>query len=233
MHNQTQVQRGTTTPRERRSGFGALQPFAARIAAYRPRQTIAVLLILTLSVLNPLAASPVYAVDSPTPLSPAYGTTATINNFPPLGIPELVWTPVAGATKYRLQLSPDIGFATKFEFTTANTRYTPTTASQFSDGTWYWRVRVDAPAASEYSATMVFTKQWASLDNAPALLSPADGATLDFYDQPIFSWQSVTGAASYKFQVAASPAGFGAPALNQTTLATTFQPTTKLANATY
>ncbi len=67
MQNQTLVSGGMTTPRERRSGFGALRRFAAQIAAGgRPRHIITVLLILTSSVLNPLAASPVYDDDGKT-----------------------------------------------------------------------------------------------------------------------------------------------------------------------
>jgi hypothetical protein len=240
MQNQSLVSRETTTWRERRSGFGALRPFAARIAAaLRPRRIIAVLLILIGGVLNPLAAPTVYAVDVPAPLSPADGAITTVSSDPPLGIPEFSWTAVAGATRYRLQVTQSIaGFsdATQtFDVTTSNTRYTPvsTYLSKLRDGDLYWHVRVESPTVGAYSATMHFIKQWASVDNAPILSAPADSAVLDFYDQPAFSWQPVTGAASYKFQIATSPGGFGSPTVNLTTLATAIQPTTKLANGAY
>jgi len=55
------------------------------------------------------------------------------------GIPEFGWTAVPGAVNYRVQFSQDVGFATFVEATTPNTRFTPTNASQFPDGTWWWR----------------------------------------------------------------------------------------------
>lgn len=190
--------------------------------------------VVLAAVFVPGAAVRVYALDAPTPLSPSDGTTTTIESYPPLGIPEFTWAPVSGATRYRIQVSGDIAFASLIvNDTTTNTRYTPTSAGSFSDGTWYWRVRVEAPSpASDYSAPMAFTKQWAAATNAPTLSSPASGATVDFYNKPAFSWEPVTGAAYYKFQIAATP-GFSSLLVNQTTLATTYQPDTKLTNGSY
>jgi hypothetical protein len=174
------------------------------------------------------------ALIPPVPLAPADGTVTTVADYPPLGIPEFSWLPSPGATSYRLQFSQDVAFTTKVEFTTANARYTPADATKFPDGVWYWRVRADAPSpASDYSATLSFTKQWATPDNLPLLVAPAADATLDFYDHPTFSWQPVMGAAYYRFQIAASPDGFATPRYSQTTLATAHQPTTKLANGIY
>ena len=189
-------------------------------------------LVLLLGGLAPLPAA--HALDAPLPLAPADGAVTTIANYPPLGIPDFEWSAVTGATTYRLQYSQDVGFAVKQEVTTDNTRYTPIDASKLPDGLWYWRVRVEVPGPpGAYSAIMTFTKQWAAAANAPALVSPAEGATLDFYDAPAFAWQPVTGAASYRLQIAASPDGFSAPRYNQTTLATTHQPPAKLANGAY
>ena len=94
-------------------------------------------------LIAPVSVPAAYAMDVPTPTSPDDGVTTTVANYAPLGIPEFGWTAVQGATNYRLQISQDIGFATTIDFTTANTRYTPTSASQFPDQTWYWRVRVE------------------------------------------------------------------------------------------
>ncbi len=58
------------------------------------------------------AAQPVYAINAPDPLLPPNGTTTTVSNYPPLGIPEFTWSSVTGATAYRVQFSLDIGFAT-------------------------------------------------------------------------------------------------------------------------
>lgn len=195
----------------------------------------ALIFLVVMTLLVPAGQLPAYALGAPTPLSPADGTVTTTTSNPPLGIPEFNWSPVPGATSYRLQISGNIGFTTlAVNITTPNPRYTPTSASPLPDGTWYWRVRVEAPApASEYSLIMSFTKQWASATNAPTLTAPSDGATVSFYDDPIFSWQPVTGAASYRVQFATTASGFNSPLYNQTTLATSHQPVTKLANGTY
>lgn len=188
------------------------------------------LLCVALYVLWPGAAQ---ALDAPIPRGPANGATTTVTSHPPLGIPEFAWQPVAGAATYRIQFSQDIAFTTKVEVVTANPTHTPTDASKFGDGTWYWRVRVESPSAGDWSEIWTFTKQWASNDNAAQLLAPADAAATDFYDAPIFSWGAVTGAASYRFQIANSPDGFAAATYNVVTLATTHQPTAKLANGLY
>ena len=79
---------------------------------------------------------------------------------------------------------------------------------------------------------MSFTKQWASPDNSPTLVTPADNATLDFYELGDFTWQPVMGAASYRLQIAAC-GNFSSPTYNVVTLATTHQPANKLPNGDY
>ena len=81
-------------------------------------------------LISPLGVSPVYAIDTPVPLSPSNGTITTVLNYPPLGIPEVTWTQVVGATSYRIQFSRDIGFSNiRWNATTPNLSYTPTNAS--------------------------------------------------------------------------------------------------------
>jgi len=217
------------------SGHSFLSTAVPQVRAARRRCLSAGLALL---IAGSLLATPVqplaHAESIPTPLSPASGTTTTVDNYPPLGIPEFTWTSVEGATLYRIQFSQDIGFTTiPYQATTPHTHYTPTTEN-FSDGTWYWRVRVESPApAGDYSTPVSFTKQWASTGNAPALTSPTAGATLDFFDDPAFSWQPVMGAAYYRFQIASSPDGFNTPLYSIDTLAPAHQPVDKRANGTY
>ena len=186
-------------------------------------------------LLSPFNATPAYALDTPVLISPADDVTTTVADTPPLGIPEFKWAAVTGAKTYRLQVSSDIAFTSSIvNITTTNTSYTPSAASPFSDGVWYWRVRADSPSpVGEYSTIRRFTKQWASPSNSPLLNSPADYATLDFYDQPGFSWEPVIGAAEYKLQVYSSSGGWGTTVYNAKTLSTTHQPALKLTNGTY
>src|SRR5215211_4653317 len=188
----------------------------------------AILFVVFSLLLNPVFATSAFALGAPDPIAPTDGAVTTVVDSAPLGIPEFQWTAVSGATSYRLQVSSDIAFTSPIvNITTPNVKYTPIAIS-FSDAVWYWRIRVEAPApVSAYSNIRSFTKQWASPANFPALSSPADGAALDFYDQPVFSWGAVTGAAEYKLQIYSSPGGWSTLAYNAITLATTHQPSTK------
>jgi hypothetical protein len=196
---------------------------------------VGLLFVVFLLLFNPVFVAPVYALSAPSLIAPTNGATTTVGNTPPLGIPEFKWAAVSGATKYRLQVSNNIAFTNLIlNITTPSVTYTPSSANVFSDGIWYWRVRVETPTpVSAYSSIRSFTKQWAAPANSPTLSSPAVSATLDFYDQPVFSWGAVTGAAKYKLQIYSSPGGWSNLVYSATTLATTHQPSTKLTNGMY
>ena len=216
----------------RRQRWPDLDVYASRRGGRRWSRILASALVLSSFLLSPLGLTPAYALDAPILIAPTDGSTTTVVDTPPLGIPEFGWTAVPGATSYRLQVSTDIAFtSTIVNITTPNKTYTPTSASGFSDGTWYWRVRVEAPSpVGEYSSTWTFTKAWATPLNSPALISPLNSTTIDFYDEPVFSWGPVTGAAKYKLQIYISSGGWSTPVYSATTLATTHQPNAKLAN---
>jgi hypothetical protein len=72
---------------------------------------------------------------------------------------------------------------------------------------YYWRVRVDSPAGV-WSETFQFIKKWATVDNNPLLIAPAEAAPLVFFDKPVFSWSYVMGAARYRFQISSDPVDF-------------------------
>jgi len=218
------------------------------IRIFRPdgkyRQGFISILLLIMILLSPLGSSPAHALVAPGLIAPGDGSTVTGVEAPPLGIPEFNWAEVPGAKQYRLQVSSVIGFNTTIlDITTPNTTFTPTSSNPFSDGDWYWRVRVESPAPiGDYSSIWSFTKQWATSANQPTLISPSEGATIDFYDAtgyspdtPVFSWSPVTGAARYKLQIYASPGGWNNPITpaSTTTVATTHQPIAKLANGDY
>ena len=199
----------------------------------------ATILFLVFSFLiGPFNLTPVYAQTAPTLIAPANGSTKTANpgDTPPLAIPEFKWSAVPGATIYRFQISGDSAFTVNIvDITTTNTTFTPQYATNFSDGTWHWRVRVEAPVTSLYSGERTFVKQWATATNTPSLIKPDNGATIDMYKNPIFSWTPVIGAAKYQIQVYTSPNGWSFPVADgiKDTLATSFQPAYKWPNGTY
>ncbi len=113
----------------------------------------------------------------------------------------------------------------------ALTTYTPTIVGNFSDGLWYWRVKVNA-AGAEYSVIWSFWREWASVDNFPVLTQPENGVTLQFFDAPVFSWQPVMGAAKYRLQISGNLDFTDIDYANDV-LSTTFQPPAKLINGDY
>jgi len=195
--------------------------------------------ILIAGLLLPYAQAPVHGASGPTLLAPTDWSIITATGedgsvaAPPVALPIFSWESVAGATSYRIQLSQDVGFTTKQEFTTPLTQYIPSNIGLFNDGIWYWRVRVDSTnPPSDYSTFFSFTKQWATPGNLPSLITPADGSVIEFYDVPIFNWSPVIGAAYYRFQVSTAP-DFTTTNINQITLTTSYQPQTPLANGDF
>jgi hypothetical protein len=197
--------------------------------------TIVLVVIILANLIFAPGASAGKTTNVPIHLTPTYGTVTNVSNYPPLGIPELTWGKVEGAKKYRVQISPDIGFAViPINLTTTNTSYTHNDlgTNLLYDGNWYWRVRSDDPV-SEYSQAMMFVKEWASIENSPVLVSPSNSVSLSFFDAPTFSWKPVIGAARYRLQIATSEDGFAAPIYNQFTLSNSHQPVNKLSNGVY
>ena len=174
-------------------------------------------------------------MDPPVLITPVNGELTTVENYPPLAIPSFAWNPVSGATLYQLQVDTSPSFTSPaIDIHTANLHYTPTGAGSFQDGIYYWRVKVEEPIpGSPYSAPYLFTKSWASVQNSPILLAPTEDAILAFVNDPAFSWQPVTGAVSYRLQIATTPDGFNTPVYTQNTAATHHQPLNKLANGRY
>lgn len=196
--------------------------------------------ILVVGIAAPAAVASAQALSTPIPLTPepydVYTSVAEIGTVvaAPAALPEFSWRQVEGAKQYQLQVSRDVAFTINIEYKTPLTRYTPTRASEFSDGLWYWRVRVSDPSPGSYfSQPIPFTRQWASPSNQPVLISPASGATLQFFNGQDFSWQPVVGAAKYRFQIATSTDAFSHPTYETTTLYTTHQAPAKFANGGY
>ena len=142
-----------------------LHIYLSRRGGRRWLRILASALVLSSILLSPVGSIPAYALDVPVLSAPTDNSTITVDDSPPLAIPEFKWAAVPGATSYRLQVSSDIAFTTTIvNIKTPNATYTPTSAGVFSDGIWYWRVRVEAPSpVGEYSSI------WSSPSNGPLL----------------------------------------------------------------
>ncbi|MCC9078013.1 fibronectin type III domain-containing protein [Litorilinea aerophila] len=173
------------------------------------------------------------APEAPQLLAPQDGAVTTGQSHPPLGVPVLQWTPVADATRYRVQVSESAAFADPVvEKTTVGTSYVPTEA--LKDGTYYWRVRAEQGAvAGPYSETRRFTKDWSNGGAlAPQLLSPAHDSEIAAFGHQDFRWSPVYGAATYRLEVALDE-GFTNLVYSATAVKHQHTPTARFANNRY
>ena len=140
--------------------------------------------------------------------------------------PQFSWTPVAGATKYEVEVNSSVDFAPGSKVccaqTTTSTSLSPTVV--FRDNTYYWRVRaLDAEGnAGVWNRGPDFVK---TFDKVPPVNPPSiknlhmrdnladpgtdvDPGTAGYQTHvPILKWDSVPGASSYLVDVAPYNAG--------------------------
>jgi hypothetical protein len=123
--------------------------------------------------------------------------------------PEFTWTPIAGASRYQVQVSSAEGFPTGSMWSdtmTIGTSYSPTVA--LNNNEYYWRVRaIDASGnAGVWNEGPRFTK---TFDHQTPTISNLQ--MVDIYqnptppnpttETPIVKWSPVAGAASYEVQI--------------------------------
>jgi hypothetical protein len=163
------------------------------------------------------------AVASPTLVSPADNATNQ-----PLTV-TLQWSALSGATSYHVQVATDAGFSSGVILDDASVTATSRVVTGLDQSTTYfWRVSAgDAGGEGPFSVARPFS----TLFPAPALLSPADGAT----GQPVsisLQWGKVNGAIRYHLQVA-SDSLFTAFIKNDTTITDTVRLVNGLVNNTW
>lgn len=164
---------------------------------------------------------------SPQLLLPADGVAL---KFPGDAV-ALSWSPLAGASSYKVEVDDAPDFIGADIYTTVNTSFT-LTEPQTIGQSFYWRVQGTTGSGtetlnSEWSATRSYSVSWNSV---PQLVSPADGSTVQ---DVVLDWDPVPGAATYQLQV--SPNGDWANniAINTTVKGTRYSPPTTLNNSTY
>ncbi|MFZ4590290.1 MAG: dockerin type I domain-containing protein [Ignavibacteria bacterium] len=116
--------------------------------------------------------------------------------------PILDWNNVIGATSYRVQLSLSPSFTTTIvnQVTGANSQYQVFPALNFNT-TYYWRANAtNAGGTSTWSEVWQFTTM-ISPPLAPTLLLPVNNAT-GVSLTPFMDWTDVSGAVTYRLQVA-------------------------------
>ncbi|MCC6550292.1 MAG: hypothetical protein IT279_09510, partial [Ignavibacteriaceae bacterium] len=134
--------------------------------------------------------------------APVLSTPSDASIFASL-TPTLTWNTVTGATAYDLQVATDVIFTNIVESAAGETGTSYALTTTLNNYTvYYWRVRAtDGSETAGYSAPFTFR----TLVTTPVLSSPADAAVV----QPVntvFDWDDVTGATSYRLQVATDAA---------------------------
>jgi hypothetical protein len=168
--------------------------------------------VWSVTVVEPVSAAP--GLSSPADGSSTCDTTPTFD-----------WSAVSGATSYRIQVDDDSGFGSpEIDTTTGVSEFTPGAA--LPAGTYFWRVLGsnacgDGPWSADWSISVVVPPL------APSLILPANGtSTTD--TTPDLDWSSVSGAISYRLQVAEDP-GFAPTEIDTTTTDSIYTPASPLA----
>jgi hypothetical protein len=157
----------------------------------------------TLSNKMTTAVAITFTVDTTPPAVPtltAYTPDPTSNRRPALD-----WNDVAGASKYRIQVSTSSTFSTFLvnDATLTSSSYTP--SSDLPEGTIYWRASSidDAGNESSFPTADSFIID-ATPPNVPTLTVYTPDPTND--NTPTLSWsnESASGAAKYRIQISAA-----------------------------
>ena len=173
--------------------------------------------------------------DVPAPLKPDDGGTVS---FPQPA--TLVWSPVAGAKKYKVLLASDRALGSlvykRTVVYTQATRFTPEV--QLAPGTYYWSITPVDARDHEGVASDVWSFTW----GWPSTMDPAGMTVEDIrpneasVTDPRFTWPRVPGAASYELEINSSAdfaAGSKVCCASDTILGNTHTPTKLLPQNTY
>lgn len=191
----------------------------------------------TISTLQPISSeldpSAFPIPDPPTLIEPQDDLFATAESAPPLGVPQLKWSLVPLAKRYRVQVSTSSSFADPIinQITYMNS-YTPRDALR--DGEYYWRAQAEVDKVwGEYSEVRRFTKAWTEEGRlAPQLITPDDGSSIAIFAPNSFTWTRVSGAAYYNFEISGDES-FGAITYSAETVTPQHTPSERLPNNDY
>jgi hypothetical protein len=152
------------------------------------------------------------------PVVPVLQIPATGATNQPVSL-TLTWGSVSGAVTYRVQVATDSLFVAVVVNDSTLTTASKQVSSLLNSTKYYWRVNAkNAGGTGNYSTVFNFTTIIA-VPVAPVLISPSNNAM----EQPatlILTWGSVTGAATYRVQLATDYL-FTALVLDDSTLTTT------------
>jgi hypothetical protein len=159
-------------------------------------------------------------------LEPLHGTTVGLT-------PLFTWRPVAGASSYFVIVAKDANFTNVVDYAfTQLPAYAPRATlgpTTYSDEVtlYYWAVLPEAGydgSGTEGDPLAAAAQNFFKRSTPPQRLAPADGGS-PIADQPTFQWSPVTGARTYRLQVA-QDSTFGSPIDDITTDSTSYSSNT-------
>jgi hypothetical protein len=170
-------------------------------------------------ITKPCPVTPV----TPSLLSPVYGATGVSLT------PVLDWGDISAATSYDVQVLNSTLTSVVRSAAVTGSQWTVSPALS-ANTLYYWKVRAkNACATSPWSSYRYF-RTLCPLPAAPALVSPASGAT-GVSLNPLLDWGDVSGATSYEYQVSLSNT-FGTIARTATVTGSQWTITTALNSGT-
>lgn len=127
--------------------------------------------------------------------------------------PIVRWNASAGAASYHLQISTTNSFVTTVYDSIGLTNTSKSITGLTGGTVYYWRVNATNAAGTSLYSSRSFTT---IAPGTPTLIAPLDGAA-NVAVNPMFVWNAVPGASSYRLQVSTSNT-FGTTFYNDSTL---------------
>jgi hypothetical protein len=165
--------------------------------------------------------------------APEYPADMAVLSFPTDAL-RFTWSALAGAQYYELQVDDASDFVGATAYTQIkNTSYV-ITEPKTSGQTFYWRVRgtsATSGVVSDWSAARQASVVW---PGQPALVYPADNATVAVEDGDLyFDWAAVPGAKTYQLQVSSNSDFSNNVKIDVVVKGTRYAPPVTLNNASY
>jgi hypothetical protein len=139
--------------------------------------------------------------NNPPPGTPVLGSPPNAYAFVDSTSLNFDWGDVSGATGYVIEISPNSGFSSYFEFDSTDASSSYRNITPFNSGLYYWRVTAyNTNGYSSRSTVWQFTITRNLPPSAPTLFYPNDGYQADSIHLTL-DWNEPSGATGYILEI--------------------------------